>query len=132
MLSCKDQYTLPTITMTGGGLKNLYFHIYDKASGNVALVDGCTARFSIVNCASRLGGEKLTTVLQKELEVVSGDNDGNVLRLKLDASDTVHLNGKYIYQIWVIGKDGIPEEPQQGELYVKRNTDPDYISTGGE
>ena len=124
MLLCKDQCDLPTISMIGGGAKNLYFHIYDKKSGDEALVSGCQGRFSIVNGASRHGFDKSTTVLVKE--ITPFPEDKNVMQVTLDPQDTLYLNGKYIYQVWIIGADGVAEEPQQGEFYVKRNIDPDY------
>ena len=120
MYPCNQQYRLPTISIVAGAAKNLYFPVTNK-SGETVNTTGCTARFSAVNCANRAG----RTVIEKVATTVDGALD--VLTFTLEPKDTINLEGKFIYQIWVKDANGIPEEPQQGELYIVRNIDKTFI-----
>lgn len=123
MHSCQDQNKMATIHMMAGATKILSFSIVDE-SGRPVDLEGYTARFSFGSASNRYGN----SIVAKTMSIKS--NFSNVFSVVLSAEDTIGLCGKYIYQVWVIGADGLPEEPMQGDLYIERNIDKDFLNEG--
>lgn len=115
MYPCNNNQ-LPTISMYAGATKVLHFPVTNP-SGNSVDLTNCTARLTAVNSAHK----NSRPVIAKNGVVSSGASDTFVFTL--EPKDTIEEDGKYIYQIWIIGPDGKPEEPQQGELYITNNID---------
>ncbi len=57
-----------------------------------------------------------------------GDLIYNKLRVTLESSETVSLEGKYIYQISIKENTGKVEVPSQGILYITNNINKQYVS----
>lgn len=123
MRSCQGQNKMPTIYMVAGATKILTFSIID-ASGRPIDLEGYTARFSLVSASNRSG----SSIVTKNMTLKS--STANIFTVLLNAEDTVSLCGKYTYQVWVIGADGLPEEPMQGDLYIERNIDKGFLNKG--
>lgn len=120
MYPCDQHRRLPTICIYAGAEKKIYFPVRNK-SGDAVNAAGCTGKFSAVNCANRSGN----LAIEKTATVVAGI--GDTLMVSLSPNDTINLEGKFIYQIWIRGADGVYEEPQQGDLYIIRNIDKTFI-----
>lgn len=111
-----NKSALPTLVLYAGSTKNLYVPVTNKMGVSVDVCD-CSARLSVINCVHK----NSRPVISKDAILVEGASD--TLLFALSPEDTINLEGKFIYQIWIIGSDGLAEEPQQGELYIKRNID---------
>lgn len=70
-----------------------------------------------------------TPILTKPMEGAFNDEGtiNNVLTVTLEPSETVGLNGKYIYQIQIRDIDGDVEIPKQGILYITNNINKGFI-----
>ena len=68
-------------------------------------------------------------ILTKTMEVSYDleDDCDNILTVKILASETVDLFGKYIYQISMRDLGGDVEIPKQGILYISNNIDKSFI-----
>ena len=116
-----NPYTLPTIDFVGGSTQDFIFHVYFHSINTPLDLSSCTADFSIIS-----SGNKNGVCRSKLMTIGDGDatEDGvvsNVLSVRLEPSDTVDLNGKYIYQITVRDVSGIVEIPDQGIMYITGN-----------
>ena len=120
MYPCKKEDKLPTLSFCAGATKNFYFPVTNK-TGDEVDATGCSARLSVINCTNRSG----KPVIQKDAHLIDGAS--SVFKFTLDPDDTINLKGKFIYQIWIKDSKGIPEEPQQGELYITQNIDKSFI-----
>lgn len=119
-----DHYSLPTIDFVGGETQELMFHVYfPTGTGNVPFpVTHCTARFAVVNFLNKSGDPVIgpLTMTQK----TGGDGYTNLLYVKIPASLTVDLEGKFIYQITINEQDtGDTDIPRQGIMLITRNID---------
>lgn len=121
MIPC-DKKKLPTLSFVGGSTKTLRFRILNE-SGVPIDISQCTARFSLIDSVNKFG---LPIFPPKEMFQYAS----NVLTVELEASDTVNLFGKYIYQVCIVGADGTVEEPQQGYMYIYNNIDKNFIERG--
>ena len=111
---------LPTISMYAGATKVLHFPVTNP-SGNSADLTNCTARLTAVNSAHKNSRPAII------LDGVVSPTASDVFLFTMEPKDTIEEEGKYIYQVWIVGSDGKPEEPQQGELYITKNIDKTFI-----
>ena len=116
-------YTLPEISFVGGATQELRFNLKDEAGNNFD-ADNCTADFSICDYSTR-------DISSGSIVSISPSLSGSLLTVMIPAGDTVNLSGKYIYQITIKDSGGETLEfqiPNQGIMYIARNTNPTYIT----
>ena len=118
-------YVLPTMCFVGGETQEFAFYPYSCSGDKPFSLADCEARFSVVNFLNR-GGAPL---IIKEMTIRGNDGGeyGGSLYVKLDPTDTVNLNGKYIYQISIKDVNGDMEIPKQGIMYITENIDKGFI-----
>lgn len=119
-------YSLPELCFVGGSSENLEFNLYyDKSNPRPFNIYGGEATFSIVHFSNK----NSAPVVSKKMDIVL-DNSSmsyNVLRVTLDPTDTVHLSGKFIYQITMKDvNDNV--EISQGVLTIHSNIDKGLIA----
>jgi hypothetical protein len=117
---------LPTVSFVGGSEQVLEFYTYRDKTGEPFDLVGCTARLSAVSAANRSG----KPVILVDMSITSSDDSdiSNVLVATLQGSDTVNLEGKYIYQISIMDSDGTSDIPRHGIFLISRNIDKAFIS----
>jgi len=125
-----DIYTLPTIDFVGGATQDFAFHVYFHAGGRPFDLDDCTANFAVVNYINKNGAP----LISKSMEVAQGEDTGegvvdNILKVTLTPSDTMNLNGKYIYQITVKDTAGQVDIPNQGIMRIINNINKQILNT---
>lgn len=118
-----NQYELPTICFVGGGNQEFEYEVFYLNEQTPFDVTSCRARFSVVSCTNKYG----TPVVSKDM--IASDDDTNKLSVTLTAQDTVNLNGKYYYQIYIVDEQGNAEPPCQGVMYVRSNIDKSFIAS---
>lgn len=119
-------YSLPELCFVGGSSENLEFNLYyDKSNPRPFNIYGGEAIFSIVHFSNK----NSAPVVSKKMDIVI-DNSSmsyNVLRVTLDPTDTVHLSGKFVYQITMKDvNDNV--EILQGVLTIHSNIDKGLIA----
>ena len=120
-----NPYTLPTIDFVGGETQDLVFNLFFYKNKRTFSTTGVSANFAIVSFTNKMG----TPILTKPMEGAFNDEGtiNNVLTVTLEPSETVGLNGKYIYQIQIRDIDGDVEIPKQGILYITNNINKGFI-----
>ena len=120
-----NPYTLPTIDFVGGETQDLVFNLFFYKNKRPFSTTGVSANFAIVSFTNKMG----TPILTKPMEGAFNDEGtiNNVLTVTLEPSETVGLNGKYIYQIQIRDIDGDVEIPKQGILFTTNNTNKVFI-----
>ena len=120
-----NPYTLPTIDFVGGETQDLVFNLFFYKNKRPFSTTGVSANFAIVSFTNKMG----TPILTKPMEGDFNDEGtiNNVLTVTLEPSETVGLNGKYIYQIQIRDIDGDVEIPKQGILYITNNINKGFI-----
>lgn len=110
-------YILPQETMIGGETRNLVFRLYSQNGFPFSLY-GCTAKLAITNYSNKSGQPAITKpcVIRTDAEGVD-----NVISADLETGDTLHLAGKYIYQVTVVDRFGEAEIPGQGIILITPN-----------
>lgn len=121
-----DPYVLPSIDFVGGSTQDLVFNMFARQGGRPFSMAGCTCNFAVVSFLNKVG----TPVIQKEMTIGTegGGTAENIVSVTLDPGDTVHLSGKYVYQISIRDQNGAVEIPKQGLLYIENNIDKDFIT----
>lgn len=125
MQSCK--FTLPTIEFVGGASQPLSFRMRTADGKSGFNLSGCFANFSVINCVHKGGKPVISKWMTVSMSPASSTYD--MLSVTLDPLDTVDLFGKFIYQITIGNGAGETELPKQGELYITRNINPDFIKS---
>lgn len=120
-----DPYTLPTIDFVGGETQKLVYHLYFKNTQQPITVVSCSASFSLVEYGNK-HGEPIWT---KDMTVSNDENGHSSLFVTLEASDTIDLCGKFIYQISIKDASGVMEIPKQGIIYITNNIDKEFART---
>lgn len=120
-----NPYMLPTIDFVGGETQDLVFNLFFYKNKRPFSTTGVSANFAIVSFTNKMG----TPILTKPMEGAFNDEGtiNNVLTVTLEPSETVGLNGKYIYQIQIRDIDGDVEIPKQGILYITNNINKGFI-----
>lgn len=125
-MSCTyNPYMLPTIDFVGGETQSLAFNLFFHKNKRPFSTTGCTANFAIVGFTNKMGAPILTKPMEGRFNDEGTIN--NVLTVTLEPSETVGLNGKYIYQIQIRDIDGDVEIPKQGILYITNNINKGFI-----
>ena len=120
-----DIYTLPEIVFVAGQSKTLRWRLFTEAKVPFN-TSGCTGNFAIVDYSDK-NGEPLVS---KPLSFVVGDDETgakNIAIVDLLTSDTLGMNGKYIYQITIKDIDGESEIPDQGILLISHNINESFL-----
>ena len=120
-----NTYTLPEIQFVGGS-EQIYNFNLKTASGNVFDGIGYSANFSIIHYSNKNG----TPVISKTVSTTA-DTDGkySIVKVTLTSSETVALNGQYIYQITIVDIDKEAEIPNQGIMHITSNINKSYITS---
>lgn len=122
-------YTLPTIDFVGGSTQDLVFHTFFRKIDVPFDLTYCTANFSVINYVNKHG----TPIISKQMQIDKGDKDVfgdiivNLLRVTLEARETVGLEGKFIYQISIKDNTNKVEIPNLGILYISNNINKSYV-----
>lgn len=112
-----EPYTLPTVNFIGGTTQELECCVMTHDGSNEYDLTGCTPYFSLINYVNKMS----TPQVYKQRDITTGVNGiNNVLRVKLSASDTVDLTGKFVYQISIHGRSGSVDN-RQGIMYIASN-----------
>lgn len=121
MTGCSfDPYTLPTVDFVGGSTQDFAFNAFFFSNRKPFDMTQCTATFSVISYVNK----DSSPLISKEMTVDNGaDGVANVLKVTLDAADTVDLAGKYIYQVTVRDNGGGVDIPNQGILRIANNID---------
>lgn len=120
-----DIYTLPQIIFIAGQSKTLRWRLLTRMKFPFN-TEGCTGNFAVVDYSDK-NGEPL---ISKSLSFVTGDDKTgmkNIAVVDLLSSDTLGLNGKYIYQITIKDMDGESEIPNQGILLIPHNINESFL-----
>ena len=126
-MNIPNPYTLPVISFVGGSTQELLFHTFYYENNERFDLTYCEANFAIVNYVNKYGMPVLTKKMDIYLDEDTTDQAPNTLRVVLNPSDTVALNGKYVYQISIRDKSGRVEIPNQGIMLITNNIDKSYI-----
>ncbi len=120
-------YALPLIDFVGGSTREFAFHCYHHRLKLPCDMSFCTAEFSIINYMVKHGAP----LVVKPMDIRDGSaKDGaecNVLAVKLEATDTVDLVGKFVYQISIRDQNGDVEIPGQGIMQIANNIDKPFV-----
>jgi hypothetical protein len=118
-------YQLPTIDFGVAGTTDI-FRFYLKTSTGAAFnANGGHVYLSFINYNNPYG----TPILSEELTLEQDDDDiYSIAVYTPEASDTINLDGLYIYQITVIDAGG-KVEAKKGKAYITNNIDKAILST---
>lgn len=112
-------YTMPQIDMLGGDCDSLLFTI-KRPDGRPLDISTMTLKFSVINYSNQFGTPVLefektgTPVFNDELKLKSD------FKVDLKITDTIHLYGKYIYQISITDFQG-DVKSLQGIIIITKN-----------
>ncbi len=101
---------LPTMEMIAGETCPFVFQVSDLSHLNIS-APACQAALTV----SPYINDGTPPVIRKDAQGISG----GVLRMRLDASDTLPLRGKYVYQLQL--SDGVEAEIYSGHLIIHAN-----------
>ena len=120
-----DIYTLPEVVFVSGQSQTLRWRLWTIK--NVPFTaDGCIGDFSVVDYSDKTGDP----LINKPLKFSIGDDETgakNIASVDLLPSDTLGLEGKYIYQITIKDIDGEAEIPNHGILLISRNINESFL-----
>lgn len=101
---------LPTIEMIAGETCPFVFQVSDLSHMDVS-APACEVELTV----SPYVNDDAPPLIRKTAQGISG----GVLRMRLDASDTISLRGKYVYQLQL--SDGEEAEIYGGHLVIHAN-----------
>ncbi len=113
-----DQITLPPESMIAGTTKKLVLYLYTHNMKRQIDADGMIARFTLTDYITPNSSPLITkncTVSVPEGEKLA------VIIVDLDRLDTIHLAGKYIYQVTINDEDTI--EALKGIMVIASSID---------
>lgn len=125
-IALSNPYTLPTIEFVGGATQDFVFRCYFDQNKKPFDLSTCTANFALIDYVNKTGEPLLSKSMTIGAET---DDEGavqNILSVTLDATDTVEMAGKYIYQITVKDVTGEVDIPNQGIIHIIRNINKAY------
>lgn len=122
-----DLYKLPNIDFVGGSTQELAFHCYHHSSKRPCDMSFCNAEFSIINYMNKNGAPLVVKPMDIRECATKDGTEYNVLSVKLEATDTVELVGKFIYQITIKDQNGNVEIPSQGIMQIVNNIDKPFV-----
>lgn len=120
-------YNLPEIHFVGGESQTLVFYLYTK-TGSPFDVSDCSVGFAIVNYVTK-NGEPILVKEDADIKKRIGDEGiTNIVEVELSDDDTVHFQGRYIYQLTITDSEGESEIPGQGIVDIVRNIHQSFIT----
>lgn len=120
-----DIYTLPEDIFVAGRTRNYSWDLYND-DGTPFDCEDFTGNFALSNYSSVSD----TPVVSKSVTFDEGSEGVlNVVKVTLLSSDTINLDGKYVYQLTVKGTNGVNEIPDQGILYIYKNINKAFITS---
>lgn len=118
-------YTLPYDSFVAGQTKDYGWVLY-RESREPFDAQNCDGTFSLIDYSQKEMDEE--PILMKKINFISGDSGiRNVAFVTLNPEDTMHLNGKYIYQLTIKDPDGTIEIPDQGLFYIYNNIHKSFV-----
>lgn len=114
-------YELPTLKIIGGETKEQVFDVFYDETGQPMQLSGFDCKFSV---SSNLV-DSPTPIFSKPMNIATSEKTGqsNALAVQLASSDTISLNGKYIYQVSIHRASDNMLAIFQGIMYVRKNID---------
>lgn len=110
-------FRLPTIYMVGGETHNITLNI--KNSCFEVPASNVTATLSISNYVNNTDAPIISMTKN------DNDNESGIIYFTLKTSDTISLNGKYVYQICLT--NGSDYEMYNGFIVIYKNRNPGVI-----
>ena len=125
-------YQLPAIEFIGGETETIEWNLWSIGPEDPPTKDtpfdatGCTVTFSLTYATN-----KSETPLVSKACTLASDSSGFMSRasVSLEPSDTVGLNGKFIYQLTIVNQDGEVEIPGQGYFFININIDKSLVGS---
>lgn len=120
-----DIYTLPEIVIIGGQSATIRWRLFTEANTPFN-ANGCTGNFSVVDYSN----PNDDPLIDKSLTFSVGDDETgikNIASVDLSPSDTLDMQGKYIYQIQIRDIDGEAEIPNQGIMQITHNINTTFL-----
>lgn len=118
-----EHYSLPTIDFVGGETQELMFHTYFPRTGGGRVpfsLSHCRAMFTVVDFLNKSGKPVIGPM--DMIVCASGDGTDNMLFLKIPATKTKDLEGKFVYQITIQEPStGDVDIPKQGIMLITKN-----------
>lgn len=124
-----DIYTLPEVVFVSGQSNTLRWRLFTKA-GVPYNADGCTGNFAVVDYSDQTGDPLISKSLYFIVDPDADDSETAVKHIAcvdLTPSDTLGLDGKYIYQITIKDIDGEAEIPNQGFFQITHNINESFL-----
>ena len=119
-------YTLPEISFVGGEKQTLIFNLFTPPPNPAPYnANGCLINFSVINSSNKTGQTVLSKNVTPSLDAAQVYSRAVV---ELFPLETVHLYGKYIYQLSLINDDDETEIPNQGVMFIVRNINQQFIT----
>lgn len=120
-----NTYALPTIDFVGGSTQTLVFNLYNQSDHAPFNLQGFQANFSVCSYTDRYEDPLIT----KSMVIDSGSShQRNVVKVTLDASDTLNLEGKFIYQVTMKNTSNREIDiPSQGIMHIVNNINKSYV-----
>lgn len=117
-------YTLPDMSFVGGESQTFLFNLLTSAGKSFNASD-CTVAFAIVNYANKNG----TPILIKYADIIMGEEGlMSIASVDLLPEDTIHLYGRYVYQLSICDSYGKTEIPGQGIIDITRNIHAEFVT----
>lgn len=125
-----NPYNLPTIAFSAGESQTWVFALYRQSGTHFDSADECLIEFAMSNHIARNYDGTPEVYFSNEQPSENGSTiealyDGEGLshefQVKLSPKDTIDLEGKYIYQIYISDADGNSEPLGQGVIYISYN-----------
>ena len=118
-------YTLPQDSFVAGQTREYAWRLYSESKEPFD-ARNCSGAFSLIDYSDN--DEDSTPIFTKSISFLSGDSNAkNIAYVSLEPSDTMRLNGKYIYQISIKDPDGVIEIPNQGIFYIYNNINKSFV-----
>ena len=116
----KPIYNLPSVQFVGGSYQNIRFHL-ESPSAEAFDTDNHEVNFSIMRW-----GYRGKPSISKRASLIP-DRYGYTIEINLLPSETVHLHGKFIYQVSILDASGYVEIPGRGIMDIIRNINPETV-----
>lgn len=117
-------YNFSKIDFVGGESRQIYFQIYTRTNKYYD-ASGCEIEFSIINYSNKNGEPE---VIKKATIKNNLAGAPCIAEVDLLPEDTVHLYGRYIYQLSIRDEIGEVEIPGQGIIMIHRNIHQSFIN----
>ena len=118
-----DIYTMPTIDFVGGQSNTINWRMYTRG-GSPYNAKGCVGNFSVVDYSDQTGEPVISKIVTFKIGI---EGVMNVASVDLAPSDTLHLDGKYIYQLTIKDIYEEAEIPNQGLLMIAHNINKSFL-----